>query len=129
MDGFRRTAIGSRTSRKNPAANEIYLQPFPGPGERIQVSSGGGIQARWAQRSGELFYIAADRRLTAVPVRIPPNSAAALGAPRPLFQLLTNVVAQFGQYAVSGDGQRVLVNNQSADPPTITMILNWKGKP
>jgi eukaryotic-like serine/threonine-protein kinase len=109
--------------------NEIYLQPFPGPGGRIQVSSGGGIQARWARRSGELFYIGADRRLTAVPVRIPPHGPAALGAPRPLFQLSTIVVAQFGQYAVAGDGQRFLVNNQSADPPTITMILNWKGKP
>jgi eukaryotic-like serine/threonine-protein kinase len=109
--------------------NEIYLQPFPGPGGRIPVSTGGGIQARWGRRSGELFYLAPDRRLTAVPVRIAPNGPAALGAPKPLFQMSTIVVAQFGQYAVSGDGQRFLVNNQSADPPTITMILNWKGKP
>ena len=108
--------------------NEIYLQPFPGPGGRIQVSTGGGTQARWGRRSGELFYIAADRRLTAVPVRIALSGTAALGAPRPLFQI-SPVVAQFGQYAVSGDGQRFLVNNQAADPPTITMILNWKGKP
>ena len=52
--------------------NEIYLQPFPGPGHRIQVSAGGGQQVRWA-RSGtgsELFYIAADQRLTSVRVTI-----------------------------------------------------------
>jgi hypothetical protein len=33
------------------------------------------------------------------------------------------------QYVVSEDGQRFLVNNQSADPLLIKVILNWKGKP
>jgi hypothetical protein len=67
--------------------------------------------------------------LNAVPVSIPANGAAALGAPKPLFQIST-FGAQLGlQYAVSADGQRFLVNNQSVDPPSITMILNWKGKP
>jgi len=109
--------------------NEIYLQPFPGPGVRTQVSTGGGTQVRWGRRSAELFYIAADRRLTGVPVSIAGSGAAALGAPKPLFQI-SGVGAQFGlQYAVSADGQRFLVNNQSVDPPSITMILNWKGKP
>jgi hypothetical protein len=109
--------------------SEIYLQPFPGPGERIQVSAG-GTQVRWARRSAELFYIGADRRLIAVPVSIAANGAATLGEPKPLFQISAGGGAQFGlQYAVSGDGQRFLVNNQSVDPPSITMILNWKGKP
>ena len=49
--------------------SEIYIRPFPGPGERIQVSDGGGTQVRWG-KSAELFYIAADRRLNAVPVEI-----------------------------------------------------------
>jgi serine/threonine protein kinase len=46
---------------------EIYLQPFPGRGERIPVSSGGGQQVRWGRRGPKLFYVAADRRLAAVP--------------------------------------------------------------
>jgi Tol biopolymer transport system component len=108
--------------------NEICLQPFPGPGERIQVSAGGGTQVRWGRRSAELFYITADRRLTAVPVRTAANGAASLGTPKPLFQM--PALAALGrQYDVSADGQRFLVNNSSADPPSITMILNWKGKP
>jgi eukaryotic-like serine/threonine-protein kinase len=36
---------------------EIYLQPFPGPGDRIQVSAGGGKQVRWARNGSELFYL------------------------------------------------------------------------
>jgi serine/threonine protein kinase/Tol biopolymer transport system component len=108
--------------------NEIYLQPFPGPGERIQASAGGGTQVRWGRRSAELFYISADRRLTAVPVSTAANGATSIGTPKPLFQM--SALATLGrQYDVSADGQRFLVDNFSADPPSITMILNWKGKP
>jgi hypothetical protein len=65
-----------------------------------------------------------------MPVSIAASGAATLGEPKPLFQISAGGAAQFGlQYAVSGDGQRFLVNNQSVDPPSITMILNWKGKP
>jgi hypothetical protein len=66
--------------------------------------------------------------LTAVPVRTAANGAASLGTPKPLFQM--PALATLGrQYDVSADGQRFLVDNFSADPPSITMILNWKGKP
>ena len=33
--------------------SEIYLQPFPGPGARIQVSAGGGQHVRWARTGSE----------------------------------------------------------------------------
>ena len=108
--------------------NEIYLKPFPGPGERMPLSAGGGTEGRWGRQSAEVFYIAADRRLTAVPVHIAANGALSLGSPKPLFQL--SAIRQFGPtYVASADGQRFLLNNQTADPPSITMILNWKGKP
>ena len=107
--------------------NEIYLQPFPGPGERIQLSPGGGTQVRWGHQSAEVFYIAADQRLNAVPVRIAANSVLSVGSPKPLFHV--SAIQQLGlQYVVSADGQRFLLNTQTADSPSITMILNWKGK-
>jgi len=34
---------------------EVYLQPFPGPGRRVQVSTNGGEQPVWAA-DGRLFY-------------------------------------------------------------------------
>jgi len=108
--------------------NEVYVRPFPGPGERRQLSPGGGTQVRWGQRSAEVFYIAADQRLNAVSVRIAANGALSLGSPKPLFQV--SVIRQLGlQYVVSADGQRFLLNTQTADPPSITMRLNWKGIP
>ena len=36
--------------------NEVYVQPFPGPGARRQVSVGGGTGPLWGRKRGELFY-------------------------------------------------------------------------
>ena len=108
--------------------NEIYLQPFPGPGERIPLSAGGGTDVRWGRQTAEVFYIAADRRLTAVPVHIAANGALSLDSPKPLFHV--SAIQALGlAYTVSADGQRFLLNNQTAEPPSVKMILNWKGKP
>jgi Tol biopolymer transport system component len=35
---------------------EIYVQPFPGPGARTQVSSGGGSSPTWSRTRNEIFY-------------------------------------------------------------------------
>ena len=111
---------------------EIYLQPFPGPGDRIQVSSGGGQQVRWARDGSELFYIAADQRLTSVRVTFGASGSPVLGTPLPLFR--TEFDSSFmmrQQYVVSPDGERFLINaaTDEIDPPSITLILNWKGTP
>lgn len=48
---------------------EIYVQPFPNvDGGLWQVSTGGGVQPLWARSGRELFYIAPDDALMAVPV-------------------------------------------------------------
>lgn len=36
---------------------EVYVQPFPGPGRRFQISVGGGIAPVWAPSGRELFYV------------------------------------------------------------------------
>jgi eukaryotic-like serine/threonine-protein kinase len=108
---------------------EIYLQPFPGPGDRIQVSAGGGQHVRWARNGSELFYIAADQRLTSVRVTFGANEKIVLGTAVPLFR--TELDSSFltrQQYVLSPDGQRFLINaaTDAIDPPSITLILNWK---
>jgi Tol biopolymer transport system component len=111
---------------------EIYVQPFPGPGDRIQVSTGGGQQVRWARNGSELFYIAADQRLTSVPVTLAASGKLVLGAPRPLFRVeLDSGLMTRQQYVISPDGQRFLMNaaTDAVDPPSITWILNWKARP
>jgi len=112
---------------------EIYVQPFPGPGPRSRVSINGGIQARWRQDGKELFYLAADGRLMAVPIGAGSSgSTIEPGAAIPLFWTHMYGAAQSStalppQYSVSSDGQRFLMNtvSQVAAGP-ITVVLNGK---
>jgi len=109
---------------------EIYIQPFPGPGSKLQVSTNGGAQVRWGPNGKELFYIALDARLMAVPIRLASNpQTAEPGSPTPLFATRVGGTLQgtfMQQYDVSSDGQRFLMNTitgEGASP--ITVVLNW----
>jgi serine/threonine protein kinase len=105
------------------ARYEVYVQPFPGPGERIPISTGGGVQVRWRQDGKELFYIAADGELMAVPF-----DAGQVGRAVRLFS--THVGAfqdvSLPHYVPYENGQRFLMDTvveENAAP--ITVILNW----
>ena len=104
---------------------EIYVQPFPGPGERIRVSVDGGTLPRWRGDGGELYYLDASERLVAVPVG--PGSTLQLGAPMPLFRLETGgTPGVAGRYDVSADGRRFLVIAPESDAaPGATVVLDW----
>jgi eukaryotic-like serine/threonine-protein kinase len=47
---------------------EVYVQPFPEGRGKWLVSTGGGSQPIWRGNGKELFYVAADDRLVAVPI-------------------------------------------------------------
>jgi hypothetical protein len=100
--------------------SEIHIQPFPGPGPKVQVSVGGGALPRWRRDGGELFYLAPDRRLMAVPVS-QRSSSLETGPPRALFTMATT-----SSYEPSPDGQRFLVTAIVSAASPITVVLNWK---
>ncbi len=54
---------------------EIYVQPFGRAGERTAISSAGGVQPQWSDDGRELFYLAPDGRLVAVPILLSSNGA------------------------------------------------------
>ena len=66
---------------------QIYLRPFPGPGERIAVTVDGGTQPRWRRDGRELFYLSPDEKLVAVPIALSGDRPAPqLSPPVALFQ-------------------------------------------
>ena len=113
---------------------EIYVQPFPGPGGgKWQITNDGGVEVRWRHDGREIFYIALDGRLMAMPIRmdssapsVEPGTPVALFRPRIASGATLQGFKQ--QYAVSSDGQRFLVNSLTEEATTspITLILNWK---
>jgi eukaryotic-like serine/threonine-protein kinase len=41
----------------------IFVQPFPGPGGKRQISSAGGTHPAWSRTRPELFFQSADQRI------------------------------------------------------------------
>ena len=108
---------------------EVYVRPFSGPGGQWQISTAGGTNARWRPDGKELYYIAPDGQLMAVPIT---TQGATLepGTPVALFQTrntLSGSTTARGQYAVAPDG-RFLINVTTGDATSspITLLLNWK---
>ncbi|HVG68409.1 MAG TPA: hypothetical protein VM785_09440, partial [Gaiellales bacterium] len=110
---------------------EVFVQSFPAGEARTQVSTQGGTQVRWADDGREIFYVAPDNTLMAVPFDATAASPS-LSLPAPLFKvhLATgrNVLGRKPQYAVARDG-RFLLNTavESAASP-IVVAVNWTKK-
>ena len=110
--------------------NEVYVQPFhPGakPGSRVTISTNGGSWPRWRRDGKELFYLALDSRLMAVPIRVAPNGETIQPGP-PVALFATHTSDFWPVYVVSPDGQRFLLNTEGTNNSPITVILNWKPK-
>ena len=117
----------------NSGPFEVYIQPFPGPGQQVRVSTGGGAQVQWRADGRELFYIALDGKLMAVPVDMSANGQSiSPGIPVPLFTTRVGRIIGPGgsgpQYVVSADGQRFLMSTlvQDGSSSPIRVIVNWK---
>jgi Tol biopolymer transport system component len=104
---------------------EVYIQSFPPAGGKWQVSTNGGAQPQWRRDGKELFYVATDRKLMAVDIKL--GTSFEMGTPAALFQTQVAGFAAPNRYAVSPDGQRFLINStiQDASPTPLTVILNW----
>ena len=105
---------------------EIFVQSFPLTVGKYQVSTGGGFNPRWSKDGKEIFYVAPDRKLMAVDVRITGTSVE-LGIPKPLFQTETESYTSWNTYVPSRDGKRFLVNTVvggTSEKP-IMVIMNW----
>jgi Tol biopolymer transport system component len=104
---------------------EVYVQPHPGPGPRVQVSSEGGSEPVWAASGKELFF-RHGQKILAVDVK----SAGSFGRPRQLFSAnyMTHTVA--ANYDVARDGSRfVMVKGPfSIEHDQIIVVLGAVGE-
>jgi Tol biopolymer transport system component len=113
---------------------EIYVRPFDpdaapdaplSVGGRVMVSKGGAtpVGAIWRADGTELFYMAPDGTVMAVPVSTQPTFSVG-GPPQALFKLSSTLVF----FDVSSDGQRFLVpvaEGVGGFAPPYKVILNW----
>jgi len=105
--------------------DEVYVQAYPGPGRRQQVSVGGGQEPVWS-RSGDKLYFRGQARMSSVDVQTSPTFTAS--PPRKLFDdvYLTEHGAD-RNYDVSADGRRFLMVKAATPFPAaeLSVVLNW----
>jgi Tol biopolymer transport system component len=103
---------------------ELYVVPFPGPGEKRQVTSGGSDDAFWLGTSGELAY-ARGGKLFAVRVE-----RQGIGDPRLLLGGRTLRPPAGSLTTSTQDGKRLLVALPIGEDvsPTMTLVTNWSAE-
>ena len=107
---------------------EVYVQPYPGPGGKWQISIEGGTEPIWNRNGRELFY-RSGTKMMAVETTTQPSFSA--GKPRVLFEgqyVLAVFPGMDLTYDVSADGQRFLMvkeTGQATSPTQINVVLNW----
>ena len=91
---------------------DVYGMAFPSGAGKWPISVAGGTEPAWRADGKELFYLAPDRYLMAVPIKA--SASLQPGTPQRLFEapVSSNISAAYtrNQYVVTADGQRFLVN-------------------
>jgi eukaryotic-like serine/threonine-protein kinase len=101
---------------------EIYVQPYPGPGGKWQISTEGGTEPVWA-RNGELFYRNGDKMMV---VETNTKSNFSADKPKLLFERHYATYNTMPAYDVTPDGQRFLLAKTGGQAPEeINVVLNW----
>ncbi len=107
--------------------DEVYVQPFPGPGGKWQISNEGGAEPLWSRNGRQLFYRKGNKRWV---VDIQTGVAFSLSKPRLLFEQPGYAHGNpIRSWDISPDGQRFLmVKEEERKPQPVTEMIfvqNW----
>lgn len=105
---------------------EVYVQTFPQHLGKWQISTSGGDIPAWRGDGKELFYLSPGNEVMAVAVKTDSRTLQA-GVPQTLFQAQLSPMGGRNNYALSPDGQRLLMLVPAGDakPSPVTVVLNW----
>jgi eukaryotic-like serine/threonine-protein kinase len=106
--------------------NEVYVQPFPGPGARRQVSVGGGTSPVWGRPPGEIFYQDGTAMMTA---SVRTGASLQSSAPRKVFEgvLPPTFDDVMACWDIGPGGQGFVMPRQleQKQASTLMLALNW----
>ena len=101
---------------------EIYVQSFPKPGIKYQLSSGGGDKPAWRRDGKELYYIGANRQMMAVAVKSD-HGRLEIGKPEALFDSRIDPRPSV-RFDVGPDGRFLIPVQQLEGALPITFVSN-----
>jgi serine/threonine-protein kinase len=86
--------------------SEVYVRPFPGPGNKVAVSTEGGAGPCWPAGSGEIFFRNGNALFA---VRVQTDPSLVVGRPAKLFEARFAIARDGSPYDVFPGGKRFLV--------------------
>jgi len=103
---------------------EAYVVPFPEPGGKWQISTGGSIVGSWRRGGTEIIYLATDLTVMSVEVRAE-GSKFETGSPKALFTAEGSVGG-----TISADAQKFLIVTRpfTGQNFPITLVANWTAR-
>jgi serine/threonine-protein kinase len=101
---------------------EVYIQAFPGPGARVQVSSGGGTEPVWHPKGRELFYRTATMLMAASLAVTPELSVVRRDS---LFMIGLPEPTQVANYDVMPDGEHFIALRPRPGGSPPMAVVNW----
>ena len=108
---------------------QVYVRPFPGPGGKWQVSTGGGRYPKWSRASKELFYRTLDSKIMVAPYSVSGGSFVPgkpqLWSPGQFTERLGSV-----NFDIHPDGKRFVVlkspaSQEDSAPSKFTFVFNF----
>jgi eukaryotic-like serine/threonine-protein kinase len=106
--------------------SEVYVQSFPNPGRKYQISVNGGGTPVWNRDGKEMYYIAPDRQMMAVAVK---NNGGSLeiGTPKALFDSKIGMLPN-STFDVSKDGRFLIPVQEQGSALPMTLVVNWQAR-
>jgi serine/threonine-protein kinase len=113
--------------------SEVYVRPFPGPGGKWQISTGGARFPLWSRDGRELLFETLDYRVMAASytvIRQTGGDSFAAGKPRVWTETRLRDLGGYSNYDLAPDGKRLaamVADDATGDkPPThLTFLLNF----
>ncbi len=105
----------------------LYVQAFPGPGGKWQITSGAGANPQWS-RDGKQLFFRLDQGVGKVDVRTTPTFSAS--APRMVFRATFGGLRPFSRllFSLSPDSRRILSipgGEGHAGATQINLVFGW----
>jgi Tol biopolymer transport system component len=102
---------------------EVYVEPYPGPGPKVRISTEGGFQPVWSRDGKELFYLSGDKMM-AVTIETEPEFTVT--GSEVLFEGQYLMLGVRHSYDVAPDGRFLMIQeSEELTPPCIHVVLNW----
>jgi eukaryotic-like serine/threonine-protein kinase len=100
---------------------KVYVRPFPGPGPKRQVSTGGGFLACWSRDGREIFYWEVSEVARLMRASFEPGSEPKIGKAQALFEV---PLAARDTFSVTPDGQRfVMVKLEPEEESPLQIVV------